>query len=66
MVPQAVKTARIINVTGTIMVRGDSACGNSQVVRACIETRTEFSFVLIKNRLVQPSTRSVPSHRFDR
>ena len=35
------------------MVRGDSAYGSSRVVRACINARVEFSFVLIKNRLVQ-------------
>ncbi|AMY56196.1 hypothetical protein A3L23_04898 (plasmid) [Rhodococcoides fascians D188] len=38
------------------MVRGDSAYGNSRVVRACIK----FSFVLIKNRIVQRAIASIP------
>lgn len=53
MVAQAISTARMAGATGKIMVRGDSAYGNSRVVRACINARVEFSFVLIKNRLVQ-------------
>lgn len=59
MVAQAVKTARMVGATGTIMVRGDSAYGNSRVVRACINARAEFSFVLIKNRLVQRAIDSI-------
>ena len=53
MVAQAISTARMAGATGKIMVRGDSAYGSSRVVRACINARVEFSFVLIKNRLVQ-------------
>lgn len=59
MVAQAVATARMAGATGKIMVRGDSAYGNSRVVRACINARVEFSFVLIKNRLVQRAIDSI-------
>lgn len=59
MVAQAITTARMAGATGTIMVRGDSAYGNNRVVRACINARVEFSFVLIKNRLVQQAIDSI-------
>ncbi|TBM79332.1 IS1380 family transposase, partial [Mycolicibacterium smegmatis] len=35
MIAQAVATARAAGVTGQILVRGDSAYGNSTVVAAC-------------------------------
>jgi hypothetical protein len=59
MVAQAATTARMCGATGAIMVRGDSAYGNSRVVRVCIKARVEFSFVLIKNRLVQRAIDSI-------
>jgi hypothetical protein len=59
MVTQAIVTARMAGATGTIMVRGDSAYGNSAVVRACAKASAEFSFVLIKNPLVQRTIDSI-------
>lgn len=59
MIAQAVKTVRMAGARGTIVVRGDSAYGNSRVVRACIKACVEFSFVLIKNRLVQRAIDSI-------
>ncbi|BDQ23835.1 hypothetical protein RQN9TF_31770 (plasmid) [Rhodococcus qingshengii] len=59
MVTQAIVTARMAGATGTIMVRGDSAYGNSAVVRACAKASAEFSFVLIKNPLVQRAIDSI-------
>jgi hypothetical protein len=60
MVAHAIATARMAGATGKIIVRGDSAYGNSRVVRACINAGVEFSFVLIKNRLVQRAIDSIP------
>jgi hypothetical protein len=59
MVAQAIVTARMAGATGTIMVRGDSAYGNSGVVRACVAAGAEFSVVLIKNKLVQQAIDSI-------
>lgn len=60
MVAHAITTARMAGASGKIMVRGDFAYGNSRVVRACINAGVEFSFVLIKNRLVQRAFDSIP------
>ncbi|PXW25802.1 UNVERIFIED_CONTAM: DDE family transposase [Williamsia faeni] len=59
MVAQAIVTARMAGATGTIMVRGDSAYGNSGVVRACTNAGAEFSVVLIKNSLVHKAIDSI-------
>lgn len=48
MIAQAVATARAGGVTGRILVRGDSAYGNSTVVAACQRAGAQFSLVLTK------------------
>ena len=45
MIAQAVATARAAGVTGQILVRGDSAYGNSAVVGACRRAGAQFSLV---------------------
>jgi hypothetical protein len=52
MIAQAVATARAGGVTGPILVRGDSAYGNSTVVAACRRAGARFSLVLTKTRPV--------------
>lgn len=53
MVAEAIGTARAAGATGQILVRGDSAYGNSAVVAACQKAGARFSVVLLKNRPVQ-------------
>jgi hypothetical protein len=48
MIAQAVAAARGAGVTGAILVRGDSAYGNSTVVVACRRAGARFSLVLTK------------------
>ncbi len=52
MIAQAVAAARAAGVTGQILVRGDSAYGNSTVVAACRRAGAQFSLVLTKTRAV--------------
>jgi hypothetical protein len=52
MVREAIATARAAGATGEILVRGDSAYGNSAVVGACLKAKVRFSVVLPKNRAV--------------
>ena len=52
MVTEAIATARAAGATGEILVRGDSAYGNSAVVGACLKAKVRFSVVLPKNRAV--------------
>jgi Transposase DDE domain group 1 len=52
MVTEAINTARQAGGTGDILVRGDSACGNHAVVRACQRAGALFSVVLTKTRAV--------------
>ena len=52
MIVQAVHTARLAGATGQILVRGDSAYGNSAVVAACRRAGAQFSLVLTKNPTV--------------
>ena len=52
MVTDAVRTARAAGASGQILVRGDSAYGNSAVVGACLKARVRFSVVLTKNPAV--------------
>jgi hypothetical protein len=52
MIAQAVNTARAAGVSGQIIVRGDSAYGNSTVVAACRRAGVGFSLVLTKSRSV--------------
>ena len=52
MVTEAINTARAAGVTGTILVRGDSAYGNGPVINACLNAGAFFSFVVTKNPAV--------------
>lgn len=52
MVREAIAVARAAGATGEILVRGDSAYGNSAVVGACLKAKARFSVVLPKNRAV--------------
>lgn len=52
MVREVITTARAAGAGGEILVRGDSAYGNSAVVRACVKAGVRFSVVLAKNRAV--------------
>ncbi|NOQ00294.1 IS1380 family transposase [Mycolicibacterium fortuitum] len=52
MIAQAVAAARAAGITGQILVRGDSAYGNSTVVAACRRAGARFSLVLTKTRAV--------------
>lgn len=49
MIAQAVAAARAAGVTGQIVVRGDSAYGNSTVVAACRRAGAQFSLALTKS-----------------
>lgn len=52
MVREAIGTARAAGASGQILVRGDSAYGNSAMVGACVQARVRFSVGLTKNRAV--------------
>ena len=52
MVAEAIRLARAAGATGEVLVRGDSAYGNSAVVNACRRAGARFSLVLIKNPAV--------------
>jgi hypothetical protein len=52
MVREAIATARAAGANGQILLRGDSAYGNSAVVGACVQAGVRFSVVLTKNRAV--------------
>jgi hypothetical protein len=52
MVTDAIRTTRAAGASGQILVRGDSAYGNSTVVNACVKAGVQFSFVLAKTRAV--------------
>jgi Transposase DDE domain group 1 len=58
MVRDAIATARAAGASGEILVRGDSAYGNSAVISACITAGVRFSVVLTKNPAV---TRAIAS-----
>jgi hypothetical protein len=62
MVAQAAATARAAGVTGTILVRGDSAYGTRAVVRACRRAGAQFSLVLTKNTTVSAAIEAIPEH----
>ena len=59
MIAQAVATARASGVTGQILVRGDSAYGNSAVVAACRRAGARFSLVLTKTAAVAAAIESI-------
>ncbi|HEY8718267.1 IS1380 family transposase [Pengzhenrongella sp.] len=52
MVREAISTARAAGASGDILLRGDSAYGNSAVVNACLRAGARFSLVLTKNPAV--------------
>ena len=58
MVIDAVRLARAAGARGEVLVRGDSAYGNSVVVAACRAAGARFSLVLVKNSTV---TRAIGS-----
>ena len=62
MVREAIKTARAAGATGEILLRGDSAYGNSAVVAACVKANARFSLVLTKNPAVSAAIGSIPAH----
>ena len=59
MIRDAITLARAAGA-GDILVRGDSASGNSVVIRACLKAKTRFSFVLIKNCAVSKAIATIP------
>ena len=61
MVTQAIRVARVAGGSGAILARGDSAYGNSAVVRACIKEGAQFSVVLAKNPAVNRAIASIPN-----
>ncbi|HEU4362807.1 MAG TPA: IS1380 family transposase [Mycobacterium sp.] len=61
MVCEAITTARAAGVAGQILVRGDSAYGNSEVVAACQRAGARFSLVLAKNSAVAAAIAAIPA-----
>ena len=62
MVTDAVRTARAAGATGEVLVRGDSAYGNSVVVAACLAAEARFSLVLVKNTTITRAIGTIPDH----
>ena len=60
MVTEAVNTAHAAGATGQVLVRGDSAYGNSAVVAACQRAGARFSLVLVKNPAVTAAIATIP------
>ena len=52
MVAHVINTARAAGATGAILVRGDSAYGNRNVVRACVRHGAQFSLAMIRNAAI--------------
>ncbi len=61
MLRSAIVLARAAGVSGAILVRGDSAYGNSAVVNACIRAGARFSVVLTKNPTVTAAIAAIPA-----
>ena len=59
MVRDAIGVARAAGA-GQILVRGDSAYGNTAVVGACLKAGAQFSFVLAKNPAVDRAIGTIP------
>lgn len=59
MVREAIGTARAARASRQILVRGDSAYGNSAVIGACVKAGARFSFVLTKNPAVNRAIASI-------
>ena len=60
MVRDAVSTARAAGARAEILIRGDSAYGNSAVVGACLAAGARFSLVLVKNSTVTRAIGTIP------
>ena len=60
MVREAISVARAAGACGELLVRGDSAYGNSAVVQACLAAGARFSVVLTKNPAVTRAIASIP------
>ena len=60
MVTDAVRTARRAGASGAVLVRGDSAYGNSTLARACRRAGARFSLVLVKNSTVTKAIAAIP------
>ena len=59
MIAQAVSTARAAGASGSILVRGDSAYGNTMVVAACRRAGARFSLVLTKTTAVNAAIAAI-------
>jgi hypothetical protein len=59
MVIDAIHTARAAGASGEILVRGDSAYGNSAVIGACVQAGVRFSIVLAKHPAVSSAIGSI-------
>jgi len=62
MVREAITLARAAGASGQILVRGDSAYGNSAVVGACVKAKVRFSVVLTKNPAVTAAIGAIADH----
>jgi Transposase DDE domain group 1 len=60
MVAEAIRVARAAGAVGEILVRGDSAYGNSAVVGACRKAGARFSVVLTKDPAVARAIAAIP------
>jgi hypothetical protein len=60
MVTEAIRTACAAGASGEILVRGDSAYGNTAVVNACLKAGVLFSVVLTKNPAVAAAIAKIP------
>ncbi len=61
MVSEAITTARAAGVARRILVRGDSAYSNSEVVTACQPVNARLSVVLTKNTAVAAAIAAIPA-----
>jgi Transposase DDE domain group 1 len=62
MVTEAIRVARAAGASGEVLVRGDSAYGNSAVVNACLRAGARFSVVLVKNPAVARAIATIGEH----
>jgi hypothetical protein len=60
MVREAIGVARAAGATAEILVRGDSAYGNSVVVGACVKAGARFSVALTKDPAMSRAIASIP------
>lgn len=59
MIAEAINTAREAGCSGEILVRGDSAYGNSLVVRACQRAGARFSLVITRTRALDKAIATI-------